>query len=140
MHSLKNLDPFFLQELLLHLVESNGLSVSGDEWILTDSSVELSTPESLTGLLQSTLDRLPETLLNCSVFGMDFSCDLYRKAVNKLGLEPSDRDVFDDLVERQLLEKNITDSRVSYVFTTHLFKALPTTVFCLTFLYFSTQQ
>ena len=113
-------NPFFLQELLLHLVESGGLSVSDDEWILTDNSVELSTPESLTGLLQSRLDRLPEklrkTLLNCSVFGMEFSYDLYRKVVNRLGLEPSDRKVFDDLVERQFLEKSITDSGVTYIF------------------------
>jgi len=113
-------NPFFLQELLLNLVESNRLSVQDEEWMLTNNSVELSTPGSLTGLLQSRLDRLPEklrkTLLNCSVFGMEFRYDIYKRVENRLGLEPSGKDVFDDLVERQFLEKSITDSGVSYIF------------------------
>lgn len=106
-------NPFFLQELLLHLVESGGFSLRKGTWSLVDSSVEFSTPGSLTGLLQSRLDRLPDklrkVLLNCSVFGMEFRLDIYRSFENKLGISPCDNEVFNDLVKRQFLEKTNSD-------------------------------
>ncbi len=113
-------NPFFLQELILHLVESGGLSIVNETWILTHSSVELSTPGSLTGLLQSRLDRLPDllrkTLLNCSVFGMEFRYETYKSVELKLGIEPCGKDVFNQLVERQFLEKTASDQGISFVF------------------------
>ncbi len=113
-------NPFFLQELILHLVESGGLSMVNGTWILTHSSVELSTPESLTGLLQSRLDKLPEllrkTLLNCSVFGMEFRYEIYKSVELKLGVEPCGEEIFNQLVERQFLEKTASDQGISFVF------------------------
>ncbi len=113
-------NPFFLQELLLHLVESGGLSLNDKEWSLTDSSVEFSTPGSLTGLLQSRLDRLPDTwrktLLNCAVFGMEFRNDIYRSVEEKLGITPCGEEVFNGLVERQFLERTVSDQKTGYAF------------------------
>ncbi|MCK5035305.1 MAG: AAA family ATPase, partial [Candidatus Sabulitectum sp.] len=113
-------NPFFLQELILHLVESGGLSIVNDIWVLAHSSVELSTPVSLTGLLQSRLDRLPDilrkTLLNCSVFGLEFRYDTYKSVELKLDIKSSGEDVFNRLVERQFLEKTASDQGISFVF------------------------
>lgn len=113
-------NPFFLQELILHLVESGGLLMVNGTWILAHNSVEFSTPGSLTGLLQSRLDRLPDllrkTLLNCSVFGMEFRYDIYKSVELKLGIESGGEDVFDQLVERQFLEKTASDQGISFVF------------------------
>lgn len=113
-------NPFFLQELLLHLVESDGLSLRNSTWSLTDNSVELSTPGSLTGLLQSRLDRLPDnwkkTLLNCSVFGMEFRHDLYKSVERKLGITPCGEEVFNGLVERQFLENSSSREQTGYRF------------------------
>lgn len=107
-------NPFFLQELILHLVDSEGLSLSDSSsvstWSLSDDSVELSTPGSLTGLLQSRLDRLPDplrkVLLNCSVLGSEFRSDVYTLVEKKLDIESDDLSVFNELVERQFLESS----------------------------------
>ena len=113
-------NPFFLQELLLHLVESGGLSLRNSSWCIRDSTVEFSTPDSLTGLLQSRLDRLPDkwrkALLNCSVLGMEFRMDIYKKVEGKLGLSPCGEDVFHGLTERQFLKKTPSESYTSYKF------------------------
>lgn len=113
-------NPFFLQELLLHLVESGGLSLTDSSWSLTDDSVEFSTPGSLTGLLQSRLDRLPDslrkTLLNCSVLGMEFRLDIYKRVEEKLGIPLCGEDVFNGLIERQFLECSSSPEQTIYRF------------------------
>ncbi len=106
-------NPFFLQELLLHLLESGGLALVNKTWSITDKSVEFSTPGSLTGLIQSRLDRLPEknriVLRNCSVFGMEFRLDIYRRLEDKINIPKSDIGIFNSLVELQFLNKTVSN-------------------------------
>ena len=113
-------NPFFLQELILHLVESGGISLRNSSWCITDSSVELSTPDSLIGLLQSRLDRLPDrwrkVLLHCSVLGMEFRMDIYKRVESKLGLSPCEEEVFQGLTDRQFLELSSSEDHTSYRF------------------------
>ena len=113
-------NPFFLRELVLHLIESGGIQLRGGIWRITDSSVHQSRPESLAGLLQSRLDNLPEdwrsVLLMCSVFGQDFVLDTYRMVSSKLGVPCAENAVFHGLVEKQMLVRSDSGGMNGYRF------------------------
>ena len=113
-------NPFFLRELVMHLLESGGIQQKGGVWRIVDTAIELSRPESLTGLLQSRLDHLPDqmrkTLLLCSVLGMEFLVDTYKMVCSKLDLPFGSEDIFDKLVERQMLVRADTGSMTGYRF------------------------
>ncbi len=100
-------NPFFLKELVMHLLETSTISLGNGLWRTTDSSMGLSLPNTLTGLLQSRLDnlspRLRKTLLLCSVLGNDFLRDTYRMVCSTLGVPPADDGVFRELCEKQML-------------------------------------
>lgn len=113
-------NPFFLRELVLHLVESGSIQLKSGVWRINDTSVRQSRPESLAGLLQSRLDNLPEdwraTLLMCSVLGQDFIIDTYRMVSAKLGVSCSDIEVFSGLVDKQMLIRSDKAGMIGYRF------------------------
>ncbi len=100
-------NPFFLKELMMHLLESSVISLRKGLWRTNDTSMGVSLPDTLTGLLQSRLDNLsPElrkTLLLCSVLGNDFLRETYSMVCSTLGISPADDGVFRELCERQML-------------------------------------
>lgn len=104
-------NPFFLEELILDMVESGLMVLSEEEWSLSRAVEDIYVPPSLTGLLQSRLDRLPDdqrgSLQKSSVLGFEFRLRLYRSLLEQLGLEEDTESVFDSLEQRQfLLEKS----------------------------------
>lgn len=113
-------NPFFLRELVMHLIESGGIQLRDGVWRIVDSSVQLSRPETLTGLLQSRLDHLPDTwrktLLLCAVLGTEFLLDTYRMVCSRLEVPCAGEDVFQGLIERQMLVKADSGDMMGYRF------------------------
>ena len=118
LHSAGN--PFFLRELVMHLLESGGIQQRGGVWRIVDASVQMSCPESLTGVLQSRLDNLPDkwrkTLLLCAVFGTDFLLDTYKMVCGKLNIPCAGMDVFTGLVEKQMLVRLDSGDMTGFMF------------------------
>ncbi len=113
-------NPFYLEELVFDLTERGVLVEQGKEWKLDVSFKELSVPDSLTGLIQSRLDRLPESwksvLQNSSVLGIEFQLKLYWKLVERLYLSRSHTDVFDGLEQKQMLQSELIAFEKKYLF------------------------
>lgn len=100
-------NPFFLEELVLEMLESGLLGIHEGSWTFSSSLEDISVPHSLTGLLQSRLDRLSEdhrgSLQKSSVLGFEFRLMLYRHLLEQLGLDEDTETVFGDLERRQFL-------------------------------------
>jgi len=113
-------NPFFLEELVYDLVERGKLVEQGGEWKLDFYRDDPLIPDSLTGLIQSRLERLPESwrsvLQNSSVLGMEFQLRLYWKLVNKLFLGRCHLDVFDGLEHRKMLVSRMSAFEKKYLF------------------------
>ncbi|MHA2022174.1 MAG: AAA family ATPase, partial [Candidatus Thorarchaeota archaeon] len=113
-------NPFYLEELVLNLVESGVLAENGNEWYFSSAINELFVPDSLIGLLQSRLDRLPESwrsvLQNSSVLGMEFQLKLYRKLSDKLLLGRPRLETFDGLERKQMLLSEKSAFEKKYLF------------------------
>ncbi len=113
-------NPFYLEELVFDLTERGVLVEQEKEWKLDVSFEELSVPDSLTGLIQSRLDRLPESwksvLQNSSVLGIEFQLKLYWKLVKKLYLGRCHTDVFDGLEHKQMLQSELIAFEKKYLF------------------------
>ncbi|MBN2585788.1 MAG: tetratricopeptide repeat protein [Candidatus Fermentibacteraceae bacterium] len=109
-------NPFFLEELVLELVESGLLQLKDGEWSFSRSIDDIYVPSSLTGLLQSRLDRLPEdqrgSLQKSSVLGFEFRLSLYSSLLDQLGIRENTAAVFSSLERRQfLLDKGALKER-----------------------------
>ncbi len=85
-------NPFFIEEVLRHLLESEALAVADDGWRLARPVRELGVPESVREVIGRRLDRLGENavevLETAAVIGPDFelallepACGLPREAV-----------------------------------------------------------
>lgn len=113
-------NPFYLEELVYDLVERGQLVEHGNEWVFKNHREDASVPGSLTGLILSRLERLPESwrsvLQNSSVLGMEFQLKLYWKLVNKLFLGMCHPDVFDGLEDRKLLFSEMNAYEKMYFF------------------------
>lgn len=113
-------NPFFLRELVMHLIESQGIQQEDGIWRIADSSMEVSTPETLTGLLQSRLDNLPDeprrTLLLCAVLGNEFLLKTYELVTLRLGIPPAEEMVFEEMRDRQMLVRADSGSMTGYRF------------------------
>lgn len=100
-------NPFFLEELVLDMVESGVIRRSGGNWDFSRPVDEIYVPPSLTGLLQSRLDRLSEehrgSLQKSSVLGFEFRMDLYNRLLQELGLKENTERIFRGLERRQFL-------------------------------------
>jgi class 3 adenylate cyclase/tetratricopeptide (TPR) repeat protein len=53
-------NPFFLEEVVRSLIESDALQRSGDTWVFTGPSDSLTLPDSVEGVITARLDRLEE--------------------------------------------------------------------------------
>lgn len=113
-------NPFYVEELVFDLLERGVLLQRGGEWKLDESTDEQMVPDTLTGLIQSRLDRLPESwrsvLQNSSVLGMEFQLKLYWKLVNKLFLGRCHLDVFEGLERKQMLLSEMSAFERKYLF------------------------
>ncbi len=113
-------NPFFLEELIFDLVERGVLMEGEKEWGLRVPAGGLFVPDSLVGLIQSRLERLPDSwrgvLQNASVLGVEFQLKLYWKLVNRLYLARCHLDVFDGLEQKQMLHRKIAAFDKMYAF------------------------
>jgi len=113
-------NPFYLEELVLDLVENGILIQTDQQWQFDRQPEDIHVPDSLTGLLQSRLDRLPESwrsvLQNSSVLGMEFQLKLYTMMVNKLQLSRPRSEAFDGLKKKQMLLSETSAFKKKYLF------------------------
>ena len=91
-----------------------------EQWIFTSPVSEIYIPASLTGLLQSRLDRLPEewkaVLQKTSVLGIEFKLKLYSRLVEELAIKEDSREILNNLERRQFLVCMSTAFKQLYVF------------------------
>ncbi len=82
-------NPFFIEELILDLVEGGLLVETPGGWVATGDQAEARIPESLGGILRARIDRLlPElktSILIASVLGAEFSEGLFMKVAGMTG-------------------------------------------------------
>jgi len=113
-------NPFYLEELVLDIVEKGILTENDQVWQFNRPPEEVHVPDSLTGLLQSRIDRLPEpwreVLQSSSVLGMEFQLKLYSRMANKLLLGRPSADTFDGLEKKQMLLSEISAFEKKYLF------------------------
>ncbi len=112
-------NPFFLEELILDLVESDVLKETDDYWDFKSPVSEIYIPSSLAGLLQSRLDHLPSewksVLQKSSVLGVEFQLKLYSKMMEQLSLD-FNRSVFRNLEQKRFLIGKGTAFEQKYYF------------------------
>ncbi len=113
-------NPFFMEEMILHLIETGIVSVEEDGMRLNGSLDKIVIPSSLSGILRSRIDNLPsedkQTLRRASILGMEFQSALYREVCRRLNVEGKPIDELDRLVQRNLLEVTGTESDRTYSF------------------------
>lgn len=112
-------NPFFLEELVLDLAESDVLKETNGHWDFNSPVGEIYIPSTLAGLLQSRLDHLPlewkSVLQKSSVLGVEFQLKLYSKMVKKLSLD-FNRNVFRNLELKKFLIGKGTAFEQKYFF------------------------
>ncbi len=100
-------NPFFLEELIMDLIESGKIGERDGRWELSGHPGEIYVPSSLNGLVRSRIDRLPADrkmgLQFCSVLGMEFLLMLYRRLHEKLRNEGDPEGILTDLVQMDFL-------------------------------------
>ncbi len=113
-------NPFFLEELILDLSESDMLNEDDGQWVFSSPIGEIYIPSSLTGLLQSRVDRLSDELKSVlqksSVLGVEFQLKLYSRLAAELSLDENSRFIFDNLERRQFLIGRGTAFEQKYAF------------------------
>ncbi len=113
-------NPFFLEELILDLFELDLLHESSGQWVFSSPISEIYIPSSLTGLLQSRVDRLSGelkgVLQKSSVLGVEFQFKLYSRLAAELSLDENSRSIFNNLERRQFLIGRGTAFEQKYAF------------------------
>ncbi|NOQ21032.1 MAG: tetratricopeptide repeat protein [Candidatus Aegiribacteria sp.] len=113
-------NPFFLEELILDLAESDSLNENNGQWVFSSQIREIYIPSSLTGLLQSRVDRLSDelkgVLQKSSVLGVEFQFKLYKRLATELSLDENSRSIFNNLERRQFLIGKGTAFEQKYAF------------------------
>ncbi len=113
-------NPFFLEELVLDLIETGSLVENEHGWCFSSPPENIYIPSSLNNLVRSRIDRLQPLfrigLQHCSVLGMDFLMKLYRRLHEKLNIEGRADKIMDELTRRDFL-RNVDDSSgLKYIF------------------------
>lgn len=113
-------NPFFLEELVLDLIESGKMIEKEGVWELAGLPDEIYVPSSLNGLIRSRIDRLPpdrkEGLQYCSVLGMEFLMLLYRRLHEKLIHRGDAEGILSELVRKDFLNSVQETTGLKYVF------------------------
>ncbi|MBD3370779.1 tetratricopeptide repeat protein, partial [Candidatus Fermentibacteria bacterium] len=101
-------NPFYLEELIIQLVESGLAASSDDGWQLAGDPEAVVLPSSVAGLIQARVDGLPKSmrqgLQRASVLGMSFSEALFSAMSAGLSLEGDQTGVLKELCTRGFLE------------------------------------
>lgn len=113
-------NPFYLEELVLDLLESGTLVEHNSEWKFEKPINDIFVPYNLASLLQSRLDRLPEVwrsvLQFSSVLGMEFQVQLLHMLAERVS---SDKDVLpglDGLEHKHMLISEKSAFEKKYLF------------------------
>lgn len=76
-------NPFYLEEIIHNLIESDILTRQNGEWTATRPISEISIPSSIQGVIAARLDRLEKNarrvLQEASVIGRNFFCEILRR-------------------------------------------------------------
>ncbi|MBN1433825.1 tetratricopeptide repeat protein [Candidatus Fermentibacterales bacterium] len=113
-------NPFFMEEMIRELVESGTATETGQGWDLPDRPGDSLVPSTLSGLLQSRLDRLPgdqkAVLQGSSVLGMEFLMGLFRSLAARVYGSEDEARLLDDLERRQFLscERSAFERRYAF--------------------------
>lgn len=113
-------NPFFLEELVLDLIEAGTLEERGGAWLFTSPPEDVYIPKTLNSLIRSRIDRLqPEYrggLQHCSVLGMDFLMKLYRRLHEKLMGSGQPEDIVSELTRRDFLRTVGDSQEIKFIF------------------------
>ena len=102
-------NPFFLEEIVRHLIDEGRIVRTGDRWRATDDIAEIVIPDTVQGVLAARIDLLPaeerRALRSASVVGRVF----WKGPVTKLVNGESERldEVLDGLVDRELVVSQV---------------------------------
>ncbi|MBD3370494.1 tetratricopeptide repeat protein, partial [Candidatus Fermentibacteria bacterium] len=118
-------NPYFLEEMVLELLENGGLRRSTSDWSLADQSGDLDLPSSLGNLMRSRMDMLPSDLRKslqlASVLGTEFDGVLFDRVMNRLELNAAEpAQALDSLVARKFLVPRQTEDGRRYAFKSSL--------------------
>lgn len=114
-------NPFFVEELVRMMIDEGAVLVVDDRWELrTDRLGELSIPPTVTGVIQSRLDRLPNAELSvlqrAAVIGSVFWDAAIPTVGSSLGTSPPDlASTLDALAARDLIERQSTSDFIGIV-------------------------
>lgn len=104
-------NPFFLQEVLLHLAESGAIIQDGGRWIASQSISEAGVPEGVRDVIGRRLSRLDDAtndvLRAASVLGLEFDLGLLSALTDRDAL--SLLDVLEEPTQRGLLVESGVD-------------------------------
>ncbi len=110
-------NPFFVEEIVNSLLETDALTRSNGGWQLSGSLSELDLPTSIRGVIGARIDRLDEhrrrVLREASVVGREFLYEIVRRVTTL------DRDLDDSLAELEsadLIREKAADPDLEYFF------------------------
>ena len=109
-------NPFFIMEILRHLVETGAIYREGDRWTLGAAALEdLSIPEGIREVVRTRMERLSvecnRTLTVAAVIGREFDFDQLSRLVDDPSAAPEERVPVDRLSEvlREAVEARVID-------------------------------
>jgi len=122
-------NPFYLEELVLAMVESGklievsfppGLKLGGSEWRLAGDPESLKIPSTLSNLVQSRIDRLEppyrQSLQRSSVIGMEVIQSIYHWITRKLAFQEDHELTLGELEIRDFLRRFALEPEITYLF------------------------
>jgi tetratricopeptide (TPR) repeat protein len=118
-------NPYFMEEMVIELLEDGVLQPSASGWRLAEHRGELDLPSSLGSLMRSRMDMLPadlrKSLQVASVLGTEFDGALFNRVAARLDLgDPESTDPLSSLVARNFLLLRETDNAKRYSFKSSL--------------------
>ncbi len=112
-------NPFFIEALLLNLLETGLLYPSALYWLLKEGVSEAKVPSSVSGIIRARIDSLPsdmrKALQRCSVLGPVFMQDEYVSISSRLE-EPEAEDCLSSLESRGFVQGTGSDDARMFTF------------------------
>jgi len=110
-------NPFYLEEVIHHLIERGFITQKGDSWAVDPEIGEIGVPETLQGILLARIDRLDEdirrTLQMASVIGRSFQYRLLN-AISQAGKQLDDH--LSQLQRLDLVREKSRQPELEYIF------------------------